>query len=83
MLSCVFVVMHPYMGTLARVCVKMKPEVDNAGGLLSLSSFYLLRQGLRPSDASLGKPVWGAGHPRSHLHGNTLSSEPSSHWKTI
>lgn len=69
MLSCVFIVMHAYMGTLARVCGKMKPEVDNAGGFLSLSLFYLLRQGLRLSDASIGKPLWGAGHPSSHLHG--------------
>lgn len=69
MRSCVLVVMHAYLGTLARVCGKMKPEVDNAGGSLSLSSFYFLRQGLRLSDASTGTPLWGAGHPSSRLHG--------------
>lgn len=57
--ACVYGYMH--------TCVKMKPEVNDAGVFLHLSSFYLLRQRPMLSAGSTGRLVWGAGDPGSHL----------------
>lgn len=50
MLSCVSVVMHAYVHTLVCVCGKTKPEVDNAGGSLSLHVIYRGKVSLRVRD---------------------------------